>query len=631
MWGGEAPGSKFSHGSAMAWELEAEFEDIIPPIFNNATKGGRAKGGMHRSGGSSGRPVGKRAIGGGGGECGTIGAGVEADGGLAGLGLLGHGNISGTSPVLPPLPRHLQQPPRGKKSAKRERSWAGSGREPLLVQADEGVGDEDDETEDDDTGERRPRPKAQARNVVGYWTAPCQPAVRLSDGAVGHWDTETDTFWEATAGEGERCHQSAVRTVGPSPHEVSLLRGTFDERAGINSTTGTVLFYDFLPPAGAPTVVCVALGLFGGTTPCPLVSCGCLLGLDMDHVGVLITEDALPTGVRPPTLALEATGALSPTCGDGDGMGGMPANTLLYLHVHLRATVPAVASRLCGLGHGVWLARRGDPDAPIATMRVQGSSFKWVRDDKAEKRLSQCVDNVPGMVRPEGVRGALGADTATGLARWKPAPPTMAAPFTRSSDVQHGCEITATGAANPDGCPESQPYARAGSLGTTEPVAMATSAPSLSWSGLVYDDSMAVSRDIMCWGAFSAWVCRRWLAGRAREPWPELGQICQPLASYAAALFHLHTCRTTGDTPSPGQFLAFNTPQKMSQAQVLHATALFYWASIHADDSTRLLTRADARTGLELYLRFGYVVLRKRAYHVKTQADKASKKTQQLV
>jgi hypothetical protein len=60
--------------------------------------------------------------------------------------------------------------------------------------------------------------------------------------------------------------------------------------------------------------------------------------------------------------------------------------------------------------------------------------------------------------------------------------------------------------------------------------------------------------------------------------------------------------------------LECNSPQKMSAPQCMHASLLFYWCSIHKDEDTRRIDKTAAKQILEMYLRFGHVVLRKRAY-----------------
>lgn len=144
---------------------------------------------------------------------------------------------------------------------------------------------------------------------------------------------------------------------------------------------------------------------------------------------------------------------------------------------------------------------------------------------------------------------------------------------------------------------------------------------SLSWSGIVYDHDFGVARAMLSWGALAAWVSKDWLNEHTQvRPAPSLSGVCEPLGSYLRALQTMQQYRN-GD-PSAQPALEYNSPQKMTAEQSEHAVQLFYWASIHRDDGTRPMTMDALRISLEMYLRFGYVILRKRAYqfHGKTTA-----------
>jgi len=137
--------------------------------------------------------------------------------------------------------------------------------------------------------------------------------------------------------------------------------------------------------------------------------------------------------------------------------------------------------------------------------------------------------------------------------------------------------------------------------------------PSLSWTGVVYDAECGVPRAMMSWGAFAAWIAKDWLGAVGLAP--DVGGVCEPLASYVAAILAVQVGRNGrgGVDLSPPAIL-FNSPQKATLLQITHALAMFYWAAVHADPLTQVLEKSAAKRALEMYLRFGLVVLRKRAY-----------------
>jgi hypothetical protein len=140
-------------------------------------------------------------------------------------------------------------------------------------------------------------------------------------------------------------------------------------------------------------------------------------------------------------------------------------------------------------------------------------------------------------------------------------------------------------------------------------------AVALSWAGVVYDEDMSVARTMMSWGALAAWTARNWFAGGDSIPPPAFEEVCEPLASYVRALFGVNSARAGAEVATLSDVsLCFNSPAKMTAAQVAHANALFYWCAVHKDEDTLAVPRHVAKEILEMYLRFGHVVLRKRAY-----------------
>jgi len=66
----------------------------------------------------------------------------------------------------------------------------------------------------------------------------------------------------------------------------------------------------------------------------------------------------------------------------------------------------------------------------------------------------------------------------------------------------------------------------------------------------------------------------------------------------------------------------------MSSAQIAHASDLFYWCAVHSDPESLPQPRETLRNALEMYLRFGHVVLTKRAYHFHAEAKRKREEDQ---
>jgi hypothetical protein len=145
-------------------------------------------------------------------------------------------------------------------------------------------------------------------------------------------------------------------------------------------------------------------------------------------------------------------------------------------------------------------------------------------------------------------------------------------------------------------------------------------ASAASLTDAVYDKEMNVPRSMLSWGAVGAQLAREHKID---------ADTCEPLASYIRGVLRVQNSRrrqggeglAAADT---APLLAYNTPQRMSREQTAHAVALYYWAAIHSDAATRPLPAAVARQSLELYLRFGFVLLRKRAYQFRGNGSSGS-------
>jgi hypothetical protein len=139
-----------------------------------------------------------------------------------------------------------------------------------------------------------------------------------------------------------------------------------------------------------------------------------------------------------------------------------------------------------------------------------------------------------------------------------------------------------------------------------------TEAP-VAWSYVAYDQAFDVPRQLLSWGFFAAWVAKNATAA-------DLARGCEPLRSYMVALQQSEDARFDDDVAAAAGSAAvglpaFNTAPKMSAAQLDHAMRVFYWAALHVDDATRPIPRECARHILDMYLMFGTVLLKKRAYN----------------
>ena len=132
-----------------------------------------------------------------------------------------------------------------------------------------------------------------------------------------------------------------------------------------------------------------------------------------------------------------------------------------------------------------------------------------------------------------------------------------------------------------------------------------------SLTGMYDPERVDVSRAALTWGMFAAVHMSERLFQDQCES--SAAALFEPLGSYARAILAVQAARARADAPNVS--LQFTSEQKPSVAQCQHALVLFYWAAIHADPDTAVMSRADALLNLELYVRYGLLVVRRRAYH----------------
>lgn len=338
---------------------------------------------------------------------------------------------------------------------------------------------------------------------------------------MGHYNTDTKTFWQQTAREGQELPPAAVEILAPK--EVSIPRGVLCGNLPCPITSDTCFdFLDFTLPATSPPILAV------GYPPVEVAKLAEVLA-EWDEV-----IDALPQ----PPFQPSAQFAVAAT-----------AHKLVVAHIEVpRGRALEISHRLCSRGWYVSvLLQPGDATPKI---RVQASLLRWVKDCEVDHALSKFADSMPGMA------------------------PSSATP--------PACRL-------------------------------------LTWDDVVYNDDMNVPRSMMSWGMLAAWLAKGSPNGRgfshSHRPF-DLNTICEPLASYMKGVLEIQERRNSGcdEDAAPTLLLQWNSPQKMTSEQCGHAAALFYWCAMHKDDASRPLSKAVCKRSLELYLRFGYVFLRKRAY-----------------
>jgi len=148
-----------------------------------------------------------------------------------------------------------------------------------------------------------------------------------------------------------------------------------------------------------------------------------------------------------------------------------------------------------------------------------------------------------------------------------------------------------------------------------------------SLTGMYKLPHVNVTRAALTWGMFAALHMSKQLflrdggdGSHAEKP----SALFEPLASYAQAVLDVQDARARAIAPCI--HMQYSTEQKPSMAQCAHALVLFYWAAVHADPDSAIMSPDTARLNLELYVRYGLLVVRRRAYHFQNGNKKRRKR-----
>ena len=140
--------------------------------------------------------------------------------------------------------------------------------------------------------------------------------------------------------------------------------------------------------------------------------------------------------------------------------------------------------------------------------------------------------------------------------------------------------------------------------------------PGLTLGADVYTVDFQVHRCMLHWSMLAGF----------RSHQPASGPVAEPLKSYvetlAAVKAHRKLTGRVDDFRQASAVLKFNTPARLTSAQHKQALSIFYWASVC---DSRPLSEADRNLfhrALNMYLHFGFVVLRKRSYEFRGNGKK---------
>lgn len=188
---------------------------------------------------------------------------------------------------------------------------------------------------------------------------------------------------------------------------------------------------------------------------------------------------------------------------------------------------------------------------PAPFSRVTSSVLKWIKDADVMTDLSSIVDQLPGLLHGTAKRDVGGNGSA------------------RDRDVD----------------------------------------PSIL-TNVIYDAGFNVQRLMICWGMLAASLSR---------VVDDITHLPEPLQSYVRLVRGFERMRESHgsdavDAVDLTKSLTYNVAPKMTVPQASNALTLFYWAAVHEDDATRAIPKDVARRALEMYIPFGHVILRKRAY-----------------
>lgn len=121
----------------------------------------------------------------------------------------------------------------------------------------------------------------------------------------------------------------------------------------------------------------------------------------------------------------------------------------------------------------------------------------------------------------------------------------------------------------------------------------------------IYTDDFQIQRPMLSWAMLSGCL--------SKDATVDTTKLCEPIRSYCQALstvkeYRSRTGTIEGFVEAP---LSYNVAAKLTYEQQMHASTIFYWAALHG---RRLLPDAHLRKALGMYLMFGFVLVRKRAY-----------------
>ena len=325
------------------------------------------------------------------------------------------------------------------------------------------------------------------------------------------------------------------------------------------SAPSTVVdFYTFSVPRGAPACVYIKYPADHADA-------------DSDSGSLLTVVQALVDPVVASVCALTLTaGDWQPCSHFLNDDGTVSANAVVAQFTEAGTPeVCRIAFMLAAKGFIVSTPSAVASSLPSPVSRVTSCTLKWIKYADCVSDLSAIVDQLPGLLYGTGRRSP---------------------------------------------CHE-------GALNTSSGVSIGCSDPGFTLG--LYDNDFNVQRLMLCWGMLAAVMTR----GRQDDAADTSLHLPEPLRSYVRALAAFETMRSheseddasSASAPDLAKVLSYNTSAKLTPEQCTSALALFYWAAVHEDDSTRPITREVARRSLQMYIPLGHVVLRKRAYRFTTK------------
>ena len=266
-----------------------------------------------------------------------------------------------------------------------------------------------------------------------------------------------------------------------------------------------------------------------------------------------VVGPAFGTPIVAETAAMDGWLPCSHFTDGGDATGGVPPIIALLNLTPLgveQCTRAAHGLAATGLVISAPFSVHGS-SGPAPFARVTSSVLKWIKDSDVMTDLSAIVDQLPGLLHGNTKRDSVLGNAAVSL--------------------------------------------------DAEPSTM---------SGVIYDAGFNVQRLMICWGMLAASLSRNM---------DDISDVPEPLCSYIRLIRGFECMRDSRgsdavDAADLTKLLTYNVAPKLTAAQACNALTLFYWAAVHEDDATRALPKDVARRALEMYVPFGHVILRKRAY-----------------